>query len=163
MILVVFPMKIGRAEIGIIVLANNLPYIGWLNYFLSFFLPFVNLMMGYSFSCAITGAGLVLFMSDRKDFLCRMKGNKFVAALLAICGLILIVWSLFFVYAGFATLNLGNAPRALHPPTFEEWTTFLLFCAWIGLMLTSGILWIFYGLKMWRYDESQPLKQENRQ
>jgi hypothetical protein len=157
-------VNIGRAEIGIILLANNLPYIGWLYYLLWIIFPSVDLKKAYSFYFVVTSIGLILFTSDRKGFLRRMKGNKLVSALLAICGLILTGAGLLLAYANFVAWNFTNTEIPGHPLTLQESTIFLVTWAWAGLELISGILWTVYGFKMWRYkDDFQSSEQENRQ
>lgn len=147
-------LKIGRAEIGIILSANNLPYVGWLYYLLLIVFPSMDLKMAYSFCCVVTSIGLILLISDRKDFLRRRKSNKVVSLFLAICGLILIGVGLFLTLASVSVWNYANTEIPGHPMTLEESTIFLLIWAWAGLMSISGILWIVYGFKMWRYKTS---------
>jgi hypothetical protein len=109
----------------------------------------------------MTGIGLILLISDRKGFLRRMKGNKLVAALLVIFGLILIGEGLFIIAGTVSTWNYENTKIPGHPMTLEESAIFLQLWAWAGLASISGILWIVYGLKMWGYAaDVQPLEQE---
>jgi hypothetical protein len=80
-------MKIGRAEIGIMLITlANLPFVGMPLGSLFFYILFwvIRTNFAYVFSSVITGISLILLISDRKGFLKRLKGNKLVAALLMI-------------------------------------------------------------------------------
>ena len=66
-----------------------------------------------------------------------MKGNKFVSSLLMILGLHLVVASLF---VAFFSLY------------YVEYTIFLFIFGSAGLTFTLGLLWVFYGLEIRRYE-----------
>ena len=140
-------MKIGRAEIGTILTACSIlplfvPYGSWLVF------STIGLEISHSFLSITNIVGLTLFLSDRKGFLYRAKGNKIVSTPLIIIGLITFVWSLLMISMSLATWRHDYPMVSL---------------AWAGLALISGVLWFLYGLMIWRYESNfQPLKQENK-
>lgn len=125
-------MKIGRAEIGIIlIICTNLPFVG-IPYFgslFSFILWILSIGLVYIFSATMTGIGLILLISDRKSFLHRMKGNKLASILLVIFGLILIGESLIVIREGVCMWNYENTKVPENPMTLQESTTYFLFWA----------------------------------
>jgi len=136
-------MNIGRAETGIILFFVS-TLAGITLCFVGLFQPYIlmssimNLNIIYGFYCVVTFVSLMLFVSDRIGFLRRMNGDKFVSALLMVLGLHLVVASLFLAFLS---------------RYFIESTIFLLIFGWAGLTFILGLLWLFYGFKIWRYDD----------
>lgn len=153
-------MNFGRAEIGIVLGACfNL---SWVFSFVPWFVfRFADFKIVYSSFCVITIVGLTLLITDRRGFLSRMKGNKLVVALLMILGLILIVQGFVTIFFSGAFLVVGSSPPGAQP-TSEQWTIYWLSQVWAGLTSFSGLVWIFYGLLVWGYEEAgfPSLKQE---
>jgi hypothetical protein len=80
-----------------------------------------------------------------------------------IFGLILTVQGSLMIYYSETVRGIDITEIRGYSLTLEESAIYLLAEVWAGLALISGVLWLFYGLIMWRYKANfQPLKQERR-
>jgi len=146
-------MNFRRAEIGIMLGACNVPALVDLvalslnmwNFYIVWQIWAYPVIAGGLF--VLTIAGLALYVVWRKDFLNRVKGNKFASVVLLIISLILIVGgglqSMFTVvsYRAYTTRTSG-----WHPLTLEEAAIYIMYFVWSGLAFISGILWLVDGV-----------------
>jgi hypothetical protein len=149
-------LKIGRAEIGIILIACSVlplfvPYGSWLVF------SAIGQEIAHSFLSIINIVGLTLLLSDEKVFLHRTKGNRIVSALLIIIGLITFVWSLLMISMSLAIWGHDYSIEGRYP-TPKEWALYLLSLAWAGLVSISGVVWFIFGYKVLNYKD-QAIKE----
>jgi len=143
-----------RAEIGIILIA----FTEWVAPSFGVFDTFPDIAIQYSLFILTITVGLVLYVSDRKEFSDRTKGNRVAFVLLTVLGLILTLTSLWLLVGGISLLfDIGGNWGP--PLTLRGLTVYLLFLSWSGLALISGILWSVDGVKMWE-GKTLPLKKE---
>ena len=145
-----FLLNFARAEIGIMLVACNIPpFVDLVALFLNIWNFYIvwqiwaNPIIAVGF-CVLTISGLVLYVIWRKEFLGRVKGSKFASVVLLTISLILIVGGILQSIFTVLSVNYYTARTSgWHPLTLEEMTIYTLYFVWSGVAFTSGVLWLF--------------------
>lgn len=147
-------MNLRRAEIGIILIAFNIPVfvdlIGIITRKWTLFIVYFiwgNSTIAGAFS-VLTIVGLAFYIIGRKNFLKRAKSSEFISVLLVMSSLILIaggilegsgiIDSFIFYKAHIPLQTIGDFIHAIE--------LFLPYFAWSVLAFISGILWLVDGV-----------------
>ena len=160
-------MKFRCAEIGITLVACNVPafvdlialsFNMW-NFYITWQI-WANPMIACGLF-VLTIVGLALYIMERKEFVNRAKGNKFVSVMLLIISLTLIVGSglqSMFTVVSFRAYT--ERTSGWYPLTLEEAAIYIMYFVWSGLAFISGVLWLVDGVTISSKTDLLPLKQK---